>query len=209
MNYAELIAIVQETCESTFTPEQLASFTKVAEEKLYDAVQPPALRRNVTGSVTTNNPYLQVPADFRYTYSMAVVTDDCGYKFLINKDVNFIREAYPYPVSVGVPRHYAYFDDIVFIVGPTPDQDYMVELHYGYFPESISTAGTTWMGDKCEHALLNGVLVEAIRFMKGAPDMIALYEKHYAQSLMLLKTLGDGKLREDTYRSGQARVPVT
>jgi len=129
--------------------------------------------------------------------------------YLINKDVNFIREAYPNATSTGLPVHYAYFNDDAFIVGPTPDSGYSVELHYGYYPESIVTAGTTWLGNEFDSALLNGALVEAIRFMKGEPDLVALYERLFVQTLGLLKNLGDGKLREDAFRSGQLRVPVT
>ena len=129
--------------------------------------------------------------------------------FLLNKDVNFMREAYPNPTATGLPKHYAYFDDNTFIVGPTPDTGYTSELHYGYYPQSIVTAGTTWLGEEFDSALLNGALIEAIRFMKGEPDIVATYEKMYLQSITLLKALGDGKLREDAYRSGQFRVPVS
>jgi hypothetical protein len=128
---------------------------------------------------------------------------------LLNKDVNFIREAYPVQTTTGLPKHYANFDDDSFIVGPTPDSGYTMELHYGYYPESIVTAGTTWLGDEFDSALLNGALVEALRFMKGEPDLVQMYERMYVQSLKLLKNLGDGKLRGDTYRSGQPQIPVT
>jgi hypothetical protein len=138
------------------------------------------------------------------------VIDGAGdYTYLLNKDVNFIREAYPNASDLGVPRHYAYFDDSTFIVGPTPNASYDMELHYGYYPESIVTAGTTWLGDEFDSALLNGALIEAIRFMKGEQDVVAMYEKLYVQAIGLLKNLGDGKLREDTYRSGQVRNPVS
>lgn len=144
-----------------------------------------------------------------YSYSLAVVDGSGLYHFLINKDVNFIREAYPSPTSTGLPKHYAYFDEDTFIVGPTPDSGYTVELHYGYYPESIVTAGTTWLGDEFDSALLNGSLLEAARFMKAEQDTIANYEKMYLQSITLLKALGDGKLRADAYRSGQPRFPVS
>ena len=209
MNYVELKTNIQDICEMTFTDEQLAMFTQQAEQKIYNTVQVPALRRNVTGTLTSGNKYLQTPEDFLYVYSIAVVDSSGAYHYLLNKDVNFLREAYPNPTDTGLPKHYAYFDDDTFIMGPTPDDGYTSELHYGYYPESIVTAGTTWLGDEFDSALLNGALLEAIRFMKGEPDMIATYEKMYLQAITLLKSLGDGKLREDAYRSGQFRVPVS
>ncbi len=209
MDYVELKTNIQDICEMTFTDAQLAMFTEQAEQKIYNSVQIPALRRNVTGTLTAGNHYLQTPTDFLFSYSLAVVDSSGGYHFLLNKDVNFIREAYPTPTDSGLPKHYAYFDDNAFIVGPTPNQGYTSELHYGYYPQSIVTAGTTWLGDEFDSALLNGALLEAIRFMKGEPDMVAVYDKMYLQAITLLKSLGDGKLREDTYRSGQFRVPVS
>jgi hypothetical protein len=144
-----------------------------------------------------------------WSYSLAVINDSGSYTYLLNKDVNFLRDAYPNPTSTGLPRHYAYFDDNSFILGPTPDAAYEMELHYGYYPESIVTAWTTWLGNEFDSALLNGALIEAVRFMKGEQDIVAMYEKLYLQSITLLKNLGDGKLREDTYRSGQARIKVS
>ena len=209
MNYTQLKADIQDICETSFTDDQLALFTEQSEQKIYNTVQIPALRKNVTGSLTTDNKYLDTPSDFLWSYSLAVVDGSGNYSNLINKDVNFIREAYPNATSTGLPVHYAYFNDDAFIVGPTPNSGYAVELHYGYYPESIVTAGTTWLGNEFDSALLNGALVEAIRFMKGEPDLVALYERLFLQTLGLLKNLGDGKLREDAFRSGQLRVPVT
>ena len=209
MNYTQLKANIQDICETSFTDDQLALFTEQSEQKIYNTVQIPALRKNVTGSLTTDNKYLDTPSDFLWSYSLAVVDGSGNYSYLINKDVNFIREAYPNATSTGIPVHYAYFNDDAFIVGPTPNSGYSVELHYGYYPESIVTAGTTWLGNEFDSALLNGALVEAIRFMKGEPDLVALYERLFVQTLGLLKNLGDGKLREDAFRSGQLRVPVT
>ena len=208
MNYSELTTNIQDICETTFTADQLAMFTQQAEQTIYNSVQIPALRRNVTSAFTSSNQYLAIPTDFLYTYSIAVVDGDGDYQFLLNKDVNFIREAYPSSSGTGLPKHYANFDDDFFIVGPTPDAAYAVELHYGYYPESIVTAGTTWLGDEFDSALLNGALVEAARFMKAEPDIIQNYDKMFGLSLTLLKQLGDGKLREDAYRSGQYRTPV-
>jgi hypothetical protein len=209
MNYAELTTNIQDICETTFTADQLAMFTEQAEQKIYNTVQIPALRKNVTGTSTIGNNYLGTPSDFLWSYSLAVIDGSGNYSYLINKDVNFIREAYPLPTATGLPKHYAYFDDTTFILGPTPDAVYTTELHYGYYPESIVTAGTTWLGDEFDSALLNGALIEAIRFMKGEADMIAEYGKFYVQAVGLLKNLGDGKLREDAYRSGQVRNPVS
>tara|TARA_R110000803_G_scaffold32472_1_gene71537 strand:- start:1844 stop:2473 length:630 start_codon:yes stop_codon:yes gene_type:complete len=208
MNYTELKTNIQDICENTFTDDQLALFTQQAEQKIYNAVQIPALRKNQTGVVTQNNNYLAVPSDFLWSYSLAVIDGDGAYHYLLNKDVNFMREAYPVPTVTALPKHYAYFDDNTFIVGPTPNSNYAVELHYGYYPASIVTAGTSWLGDDFDSALLNGALVEAIRFMKGEPDIVSMYEKLYIQSIGLLKQLGDGKLREDAYRSGQYRQKV-
>jgi len=208
MNYTELKTNVQDICENTFTDDQLAMFTEQAEQKIYNAVQIPALRKNVTGTVTGSNTYLTVPTDFLYVYSLAVVDSSGDYHFLLNKDVNFVREAYPAATPTGLPKHYAVFDETTFLLGPTPDSSYVTELHYGYYPESIVTAGTSWLGTEFDSALLNGALVEAIRFMKGEPDLVALYDKMYVTSMSLLKVLGDGKLRSDTYRSGQPRMEV-
>jgi hypothetical protein len=211
MNYTELCANIQDICENEFSATMLAMFTEQAEQKIYNTVQIPAIRRNVTGTLTTGNKYLQIPTDFLYVYSLAVIDTNSEYHYLIDKDVNFIREAYPRDVTATrtLPKYYAIFDDSAFIVGPTPDQVYGAELHYGYYPESIVTAGTTWLGTEFDSALLNGALIEAIRFMKGEPDLISVYDKLYIQSIGLLKQLGDGKLRQDTYRSGQYRQAVT
>jgi hypothetical protein len=209
MNYTELKTNIEDICENSFTDDQLAMFTQQAEQKIYNSVQIPALRKNVTGTLSTNNKYLSTPSDFLWSYSLAVVDGSGNYHFLLNKDVNFMREAYPSPTSTGLPKHYAYFDDNTFIVGPTPDAGYTSELHYGYYPQSIVTANTTWLGDEFDSALLKGALIEAIRFMKGEQDIVAMYEKLYLQAITLLKGLGDGKLREDAYRSGQFRVPVS
>lgn len=210
MNYAELCENIQNICENTFTAQELAMFTDQAEQKIYNTVQIPAIRKNVTGNMTAGNKYIGCPSDFLYSYSMAVIDNAGNYTYLINKDVNFMREAYPKSsTATGEPKYYAYFDNNSFIVGPTPDQAYGVELHYGYYPESIVTAGTTWLGDEFDSALLNGALVEAIRFMKGEQDLVQQYQQLYVQAIGLLKQLGDGKLRQDAYRDGQVRIPVS
>jgi len=211
MNYTELCVNIQDICENEFSATALAMFTEQAEQKIYNTVQIPAIRKNVTGAMTTGNKYLQVPSDFLYVYSLAVIESSGEYHYLVDKDVNFIREAYPQDVTATrtLPKYYAIFSASAFIVGPTPDQSYDAELHYGYYPESIVTAGTTWLGTEFDSALLNGALIEAIRFMKGEQDLVAQYQQLYVQSIALLKNLGDGKLRQDSYRSGQVRIPVS
>ena len=210
MNYTELCTNIENICENEFSAQELAMFTQQAEQKIYNTVQIPAIRKNVTGAMTAGNKYLQIPSDFLYVYSLAMIAADGEYHYLIDKDVNFIREAYPRDVIATrmLPKYYAIFDSSAFIVGPTPDLSYDAELHYGYYPESIVTAGTTWLGDEFDSALLNGALIEAIRFMKGEQDMISVYDKLFIQAIGLLKNLGDGKLRQDTYRTVQVRNPV-
>lgn len=207
MDYASLKQNIQDICEQTFTDAQLAMFTEQAEQKIYATVELPALRKNQTGTMTSGNKYLTMPTGMLYVYSLAVITAG-SYSYLLNKDVNFMREAYPDPSSTGTPKHYAIFDQNTFILGPTPNSNYSAEIHFGYYPESIVTAGTTWLGNEFDSALLNGALVEAIRFQKGEPDLVASYEKLYVQAIALLKNLGDGKLRQDMYRDGQVRVKV-
>ena len=209
MTYAQLTANIEDICETSFTSDQLAMFTQQAEQTIYNTVQLPSLRKNVTGALTSGVKYLSVPTDFLYTFSLAVLDSDGVFTYLLNKDVNFIREAYPNPSTTGAPKHYAIFDDSSFILGPTPNSGYTMELHYGYYPESIVTASTLpWLSENFDSALLNGALVEAIRFMKGEPDMVQIYNNMYLQSIALLKNLGDGKLQQDTYRSGQFSMPV-
>ena len=207
MNYADLKTNIQDICETTFTDDELALFTQQAEQKIYNAVQFPALRKNQTGTLTSSNQYLTLPTDFLWAYSLAIVSSS-EYVYLLNKDVNFIRDAYPNPATTGVPKHYAYFTDTSLIVGPTPNASFDAEFHYGYYPESIVTASTSWLGNDFDSALLNGALVEAIRFMKGEADMVTLYTNMYIEALTLLGALGSNKLREDMYRSGQYRTEV-
>lgn len=216
MTYSELCVAIQDICENSFTTTELNLFLTQAEQKIYNTVQISNLRKNVTGTLTASNKYLSAPGDFLSVYSLALIKADGSYEFLLNKDVNFIRQAYPTPTSTGAPKYYAIFGpnsssvtELSLILGPTPDTTYSVELHYFYYPESIVTAGTSWLGDNFDSALLNGALVEALRFMKGEPETTAVYDKLYLQSIMLLKGLGDGKQRQDSYRSGQFRQDVT
>ncbi len=217
MNYAQLVTAIEEyteTSEATFI-SQIPTFVQLAEERIYNTVDLPSLRRNVTGTLTINNKYLSVPSDFLSVYSLAVIKTDGTYEYLLNKDVNFIRQAYPQPTDTDIPKYYAIFGpdsssptNLTIILGPTPNLAYSAELHYFYYPESIVTASTSWIGDNFESALLYGALREAVIFQKGEQDMVAYYEKMYMESLGLLKNLGDGKLRRDAYRSGQIRLPV-
>jgi hypothetical protein len=215
MNYTELKTNIADICENTFTADEYAMFTKQTEQRVYNTVQLANLRKNVVGTITSGNKYLSCPDDFLSTYSIAVFSGTGPYSYLINKDVNFIREAYPTPTDSGTPKYYAIFGpqsanvtELSFILGPTPDATYSTELHYYYYPESIVTAGTSWLGDNFDSVLLNGALVEAIRFMKGEQDLVKLYQDMYVQSVTLLKNLGDGKQRMDAYRDGQVRVSV-
>ena len=233
MTYDELVAAIQSYTENTFpatsladgstmsSTQQLDMFIRQAEQRIYNTVQFPSLRKNVTGTLSANVKYLSCPGDFLAVYSMAVIGTDGAYEFLLNKDVNFIRQAYPIPTDTGLPKYYALFgptvagttitDELSFIVGPTPDSAYSVELHYYYYPESIVDAGDgrTWLGDNFDSVLLYGCLVEAYTFMKGEADMVQLYEAKYKEALDKAKRLGDGMERQDAYRSGQYRQAVT
>jgi hypothetical protein len=195
---------------STFTSkEQIDTFIKEAEQRIYNSVQILALRKNVTGQVTAGNRYLSTPSDWLANFSLAAIDPVTGgYEYLLNKDVNYIREAFPFPATSGKPTHYAYFDEDSYILGPTPDADYVMELHYFYYPQSIVDAGTSWLGDNFDSVLLYGSLLEAYTFMKGETDVIQNYTARYNEALALLKQLGEGKNRQDMYRTQQARVPV-
>jgi hypothetical protein len=212
MNYTQLVAEIQNYVEDTFTTEIINTFITQAEQRIYNSVQLPALRKNVTGSLTTGNKYLAMPSNWLATFSLAVINSDNEYLYLLNKDVNFIRQSFPDTDSdfYGEPQYYAVFDNTSFIVGPTPDENYDVELHYFYYPESITTtvSGTTWLGDNFSSTLLYGSLLEAYTYMKGEADVISGYQKRYDEAMALLKQLGDGKDRQDAYRSGQVRYPV-
>lgn len=221
MTYNELVASVQAYTENTFPKADIDTMIKVAEQTIYNTVQLANLRKNMTGILSAGNQYLSAPDDFLSSYSLAVIHPTTKeYLYLINKDVNFIREAYPDPGTTtvsarGLPKHYAIFgprstdiNELSFILGPTPDQAYEVELHFYYYPESIVDAGATWLGENFDSALLNGTLMEAIRYMKGEQDLVNMYQSQFTQSLALLKNLGDGKQRMDAYRDGQVRLPV-
>lgn len=212
MNYTQLVNEIQSYTENQFATADINTFIQQAEQRIYNMVQLPALRKNVTGTTTSGNKYLNIPSDWLSTFSLAVINADNEYTYLLNKDVNFIRQAFPDTDSdfYGEPQYYAVFDNSAFILGPTPDANYNVELHYFYYPESITTVvgGQTWLGDNFSSVLLYGSLLEAYTYMKGEADVIAQYQKRYDEAMALLKQLGDGKNRQDAYRSGQVRYPV-
>jgi len=219
VNYATLVETIQAYTENDFpdtagsggltSAEQIATFVGQAEQRIYNTVQLLELRKNVTGNATATNMYLSVPSDWLANFSLAVIDPTSGaYDYLLNKDVNYIREAFPYPATTGKPTHYAMFDQDSYLLGPTPDANYNMELHYFYYPQSIVTAGTSWIGDNFDSVLLYGSLLEAYTFMKGEQDVLAKYQERYNEALALLKVLSEGKNRQDMYRTQQIRFPV-
>jgi hypothetical protein len=218
MNYTQLKAAIiayTENQDASFEAE-VPVFVKQTEQRVYNSVQFPSLRKNVTGTTTVNNKYLACPNDFLAPYSLAVIDATGAYEYLLNKDVNFIRQAYPTPNATGLPKYYALFgtqtndpNELSFILGPTPSASFGVELHYFYYPESIVDAGTSWLGDNFDSVLLYGSLIEAYTYMKGEQDMLTLYNQKFMEALALAKRLGDGMERQDAYRSGQFRQKVT
>ena len=223
MNYTELSTAIQSYAESDepLFVANIPTFVKASEQRIYNTVQLSYLRKNVTGTLTGSNKYLSAPSDFLSVYSLAVVDALGNYEYLLNKDVNFIRQAYPAPTDVGMPKYYAIFgptttpgldpaltNELSFVFGPTPNTSYAVELHYFFYPESIVTAGTTWLGDNFDTALFYGAMREVCIFQRQEQDVVANYEAKYNEAMALLKNLGDGKERSDAYRSGQVRYPV-
>jgi hypothetical protein len=221
MNYSELVTQVSDYCENSFPTDNMNTFIRQAEQRVYNTAQPANLRKNVTGTITSANKYLSAPTDFLSVYSMAVYPEAGGdFLYLLNKDVNFMREAYPNQTTTGKPKHYAIFgptvtslgavtNELSFIIGPTPNETYAVELHYYYYPESIVTAGTTWLGDNFDSVLLYGTICEALVYMKGEGDLVKLAQDRYVQAIALYKNLSDGKQRADAYRDGQVRIAVS
>jgi hypothetical protein len=232
MNYQELFSQIQTYTENQFpdtfvqvtsgggqsnvnATAQINTFIRQAEDRIYNTVQIPSLRKNVTGNCSSTSKYLACPNDYLSTYSLAIINTDGTYEYLLNKDVNFIRQAYPDPNATGLPRYYALFgsrlndpNELTFILGPTPNVNYGAELHYFYYPESIVDAGTSWLGDNYSPALLYGSLVEAYTYMKGETDMLAAYNAKYNEALQQLNRLGTGLERGDAYRDGQAKIRV-
>jgi len=224
MNYSTLFETIQGYVENTFPDtsvnntsasattftgkEQLDTFIRQAEQRIYNTIQMPDFRKNVTGNFTSGSRFLSVPTDWLSTFSLAVVDDNGDQQYLLNKDVNFIREAFPSASATGLPTHYAIFDDDSFIVGPTPDANYTAELHYFYYPESIVDAGTSWLGENFDSVLLYGSMLEAAAFMKAEGDVIQNYTTRYNEAISVLKELGEAKNRQDMYRTPQVRYPV-
>jgi len=224
MNYTQLSNAIQAYTENTEADfvANIPVFVTQAEQRIYNTVQFPSIRKNVTSTIAVNTQYLDCPLDFLAVYSMAVIDANGNYEYLLNKDVNFIRQAFPNPnTDTGMPKYYALFgptvlsstiyDELSFILGPKADANYGVELHYYYYPESITTAadGQTWLGDNFDSVLLYASLVEAYTYMKGEQDMMQLYNQKFMEALALAKRLGDGMERQDAYRSGQFRQKVT
>jgi hypothetical protein len=226
MNYAQLFETIKGYTENDFPnqqwtdaagtgtvtltqKEQIDTFIQQAEQRVFNSVQLPVERVNVIGNTTSGNKYLNFPPGWLADFSLAVIDPVTqAQTFLLQKDVEFIRECYPNPNAAGTPRHYAIFNNVTFILGPTPDDRYDMEMHYYAYPTSIVTAGTSWLGDNFDTVLLYGSLLEAYTFMKGEQDVIANYTARYNEALMQLKQLGEGKNRQDTYRTLQARIAV-
>ena len=227
MDYNTLFSQIQTYTENIFPDTYLANgstvsyttqintFIQQAESRIYNTVQIPSLRKNVTGNCSSTTVYLGCPNDYLSTYSMAVIGADGAYTYLLNKDVNFIRESYPDPTATGLPRYYALFgsrlndpNELAFMLGPKPDANYGVELHYFYYPESIVTAGTSWLGDNYSPALLYGSVLEAYVYMKGEADVMLAYKAKYDEAMQQLNRLGTGLERGDAYRDGQAKIKV-
>jgi hypothetical protein len=218
MNYTQLVTEVSNYCENSFPTDDMNTFIRQAEQRIYNTAQPANLRKNVTGSLTQGNKYLGCPSDFLSVYSLAIypASGSGDFLYLLNKDVNFMREAYPNPATQGKPKHYAIFgtqsndiNELSLIVGPTPNAAYMAELHYYYYPESIVEVGNTWLGNNFDSVLLYGTICEALVYMKGEGDMVKLAQDRYVQAIALYKNLADGKQRADAYRDGQVRVSVS
>jgi hypothetical protein len=217
VNYGQLTAAIRGFAENDFpttvdsftSANQLATFVQQAEQRIYNKIQILALRKNVTGFTTAGNKYLSAPPDWLATFSLAVIDPVTGeYEYLLDKDVNFIRQSFPFPAVTGKPQYYSFWDENTFFLGPTPDAAYQMELHYFYYPESIVTAGTSWLGDNFDSVLLYGALLEAAVFMKSDPDVMTSYTAKYQEALDLLKQLAEGKNRSDAYRNGQIRVAI-
>ena len=210
--FTTLKSAIQDYTENTETSfvSNMTNIIVQAENRIIKSVELPNFRKNQTGTVTSGNAYLATPTDYLYPYSLAVIDGDSNYNYLMNKDVNFIREAYPASATTGVPKYYAQFDDDFFIVGPTPNSGYTVEIHYFYIPESITAAsrGTTWLGTNASEALLYGSLAESYTYMKGEQDILNNYEKRFKEALERLTLESDGYNRKDAYRSGQRRINV-
>ena len=209
MNATELKAAISSYTENQFSDTDLNTFITQTEQRVLNTVQLPAARKNTLLTAVIGSPFLTLPTDFLYIFSLGVVAPDNSVVYLLNKDVNFIREAFPYPAVVGQPSHYSLYNAQELFVGPTPDAAYTFNLSYSGYPASITTTGTSWLGDNFSSVLLYGALVEATVFMKGEADISAMYDAKFKEALALLKQLADAKNRQDVFRDGQIRYPVT
>lgn len=209
MNYATLTERIQDTLETTFTADQLSTFTRLAEKAIFNYVDVPTERKSSVGSLSAGSRLLALPSDFIFADSLSFDNGSGVNTFLIQKDYNFMREAYPNDSVTGAPKYYGLLNDTQAVVGPVPDQNYSVDLTYGYYPESIATAGTTWLGDNFEEVLFNAAVVEAARFNKLEQDVIANYSELYSLSLQVMKNTLEGKRATDVYRSGQTKMKTT
>tara|TARA_Y100000033_G_C2745091_1_gene110593 strand:+ start:283 stop:924 length:642 start_codon:yes stop_codon:yes gene_type:complete len=210
MNYTELVAAIKSYTENDYTTTDVNTFIQNAEQRIFNTVQIPNLRKNVTGTMTSGNKFFSLPSDWLSTFSISVINSDNEHTFLLNKDVNFIRESFPDTDSpfYALPQYYAIYSDSTMLLGPTPDANYTAELHYYYYPQSIVTATNTWLGDNFDTALFYGALLEAAAFMKDEPDVVTQYTARYNEVIQLLQNLGEGKNRRDSYRSGLERISV-
>ena len=208
MDYATLCANVQDTVENGFTDEMLALWAQQTEQKIYNLIQLPVMRKSAPVAAVSGVAQITLPTDCLFVYSLAVIDGSGAYHYLLNKDTNYVRQAYPQPTVQGRPRVYAIANDTTLLLGPTPDAAYAGEIEYSHYPESIVTAGETWLGDNYDSALFNGMLVEAARFLKSPKEVVDLYLKMFDEAVLGLKQLGAGKLRQDAYRSGQYREAV-
>lgn len=217
MTYTQLKAAVEDYTENTFGATDFATMTRLAEQKIFNATQAPITRKNSVIPLVIGTSTVSLPADFLSAFSVAVVLSTGSWDYLLNKDVNFLRSAYPDPATTGTPRYYALYgtqgNPLVqtLQLAPTPGATLNLQVAYNAYPESITTAisGQSWLGENFESVLFNGVMVEAARFMKQEPDIVAMYEKQFQESLLLVKVLFDGKDRTDAYRGGQPRMQVT
>lgn len=210
MNYTQLSQALQdylETSETSFV-SNIPTFVRQAEERIYRTVQIPELRKNATATTTANNRYLARPTDFLAPFSLAVIDALGNYTYLLEKDMSFIREAYPNPTTTAMPKYYAQYDGDFptltgnFLLGPTPNAAYSVEMQYYYDPPSIVTSGTSWLGENAESALLYGSLLEAYTYLKGDPDMLAHYTNRYNEAMLQLFGI-DLRSNRDDYRNGR------
>ena len=211
--FATLKSAIQDytdNSETTFV-NNLSIFIKEAEERILKNVQLSLFRKNSTGTASSSNKYLAMPSDFLAPFSLSVLSSS-AHEFLEFKDVNFIQTFTPNPATTGTPRYYAIFDVSNFILAPTPDAAYTAELHYYYRPASLtagSDSGTTWLSENAPNALLYGCLVEAYTFMKGEQDVMAMYDKRFAESLSRLKDFGEARENADAFRRGLPDRPRT